>query len=141
MMRTALLLTLLSVTAIAQSGGPATATFEGSPAVVLANNRSSLTLLVKGGTMASIVLADDPEKLNPPSNPVRMKREQGRAATPSSSAGHFVCVAGSMVYMFSPTCAALVDRLTHHAEIIRSEGESYRHREAELTQKKRRTSP
>jgi hypothetical protein len=37
--------------------------------------------------------------------------------------------------------AALVDRLTHHAEIIRLEGESYRHREAELTQKKRRTSP
>jgi DNA replication protein DnaC len=40
------------------------------------------------------------------------------------------------------SCAvALVDRLTHHAEIIRLEGESYRHREAELTQKKRRTSP
>lgn len=39
------------------------------------------------------------------------------------------------------SCAvALVDRLTHHAEIIRLEGESYRHREAELTQKKRRTS-
>ena len=40
------------------------------------------------------------------------------------------------------SCAvALVDRLTHHAEIIRVEGESYRHREAELTQKKRRASP
>ena len=40
------------------------------------------------------------------------------------------------------SCAvALVDRLTHHAEIIRLEGESYRHREAELTQKKRRASP
>jgi DNA replication protein DnaC len=40
------------------------------------------------------------------------------------------------------SCAvALVDRLTHHAEIIRLDGESYRHREAELTQKKRRTSP
>ncbi len=40
------------------------------------------------------------------------------------------------------SCAvALVDRLTHHAEIIRLEGDSYRHREAELTQKKRRTSP
>jgi DNA replication protein DnaC len=40
------------------------------------------------------------------------------------------------------SCAvALVDRLTHHAEIIRLEGESYRHREAELTQKKRRSSP
>jgi DNA replication protein DnaC len=40
------------------------------------------------------------------------------------------------------SCAvALVDRLTHHAEIIRLDGESYRHREAELTQKKRRASP
>jgi DNA replication protein DnaC len=40
------------------------------------------------------------------------------------------------------SCAvALIDRLTHHAEIIRIEGDSYRHREAELTQKKRRASP
>ena len=39
-------------------------------------------------------------------------------------------------------CAvALIDRLTHHAEIIPIEGESYRKREADLTQKKRRGSP
>jgi hypothetical protein len=39
------------------------------------------------------------------------------------------------------SCAvALIDRLTHHAETIRIEGESYRHREAELTQKKHRSS-
>jgi DNA replication protein DnaC len=36
-------------------------------------------------------------------------------------------------------CAvALIDRLTHHAEIISIEGESYRKREAERTQKARR---
>ena len=36
-------------------------------------------------------------------------------------------------------CAtALIDRLTHHAEIIPIEGESYRKREAELAQKARR---
>ena len=36
-------------------------------------------------------------------------------------------------------CAtALIDRLTHHAEIIRIEGESYRVREAELADKARR---
>jgi DNA replication protein DnaC len=35
-------------------------------------------------------------------------------------------------------CAvALVDRLTHHAEIVSIEGESYRKREAELAQKKK----
>jgi DNA replication protein DnaC len=36
------------------------------------------------------------------------------------------------------SCAvALIDRLTHDAEIIPIEGESYRKREAELTHKKR----
>jgi len=38
------------------------------------------------------------------------------------------------------SCAvALIDRLTHHAEIIPIEGESYRKREADLAQKKRRS--
>ena len=37
------------------------------------------------------------------------------------------------------SCAvALIDRLTHHAEILTIEGESYRKREAELAQKARR---
>jgi len=43
------------------------------------------------------------------------------------------------------SCAVdLIDRLTrltHHAEIILIEGESYRKREAELAQKKRRAAP
>jgi DNA replication protein DnaC len=33
---------------------------------------------------------------------------------------------------------ALIDRLTHHAEILKITGESYRAREAELAQKARR---
>jgi len=36
---------------------------------------------------------------------------------------------------------ALVDRLTHHAEIITIAGESYRRREAEAAQKARRVKP
>jgi len=36
---------------------------------------------------------------------------------------------------------ALIDRLTHHAEIIAISGESYRRREAEATQKARRGKP
>ena len=37
-------------------------------------------------------------------------------------------------------CAvALIDRLTHHAEIIAMEGESYRKRDAERAQKSRRS--
>jgi DNA replication protein DnaC len=40
------------------------------------------------------------------------------------------------------TCAtALIDRLTHHCEILRIEGQSYRRREAELAQKARRRAP
>ena len=39
------------------------------------------------------------------------------------------------------SCAvALIDRLTHHAEILTIEGESYRKREAELAQKARRAA-
>jgi len=39
------------------------------------------------------------------------------------------------------SCAvALIDRLTHHAEIVVIEGDSYRKREAELSQKQRRTN-
>ena len=37
------------------------------------------------------------------------------------------------------SCAvALIDRLTHHAEIVSIEGESYRKREAERSQKSKR---
>jgi len=39
----------------------------------------------------------------------------------------------------SPSAVALIDRLTHHAEIIAIDGESYRKREAERTQKSRRS--
>ena len=39
------------------------------------------------------------------------------------------------------SCAvALIDRLTHHVEIIPIEGDSYRRRDAEITHKSRRSS-
>ncbi len=87
---------LLASTALA--GAPAgtlpATTFEGSPALVLANDKLALTILSQGGTFASLVLADDPERLNPLWNPVRVNRELGRDAPPTSTAGHFVCVDG-----------------------------------------------
>lgn len=88
------MLLLLSAAAVTQTDSLPAKTFEGSPAFVLANDRLEVTLLAQGGTIASLVLADDPERLNPLWNPVRMNRELGRDASPTSVAGHFVCVDG-----------------------------------------------
>jgi hypothetical protein len=49
---------------------------------------------VKGGTLASIVLKDDPEELNPLWNPMRMARELGQSPHFDGGAGIFVCVDG-----------------------------------------------
>ena len=68
--------------------------FEGFPAVTLSNDKLELTLMVKGGTLASIVLHDDPEKLSPLWNPMRMMRELGRTPSFDGGAGLFVCVDG-----------------------------------------------
>ena len=81
--------------AIAQTGGfQMNGTYEGMPSVRLANDKMALTVLVQGSTIADLTLADDPEKLSPFWNPVRMARELGRIAQPGGSFGHFVCVDG-----------------------------------------------
>lgn len=48
----------------------------------------------QGSTLASVTLTDDPEKLSPLWNPMRMARELGRPAAYDGGAGHFVCVDG-----------------------------------------------
>jgi DNA replication protein DnaC len=53
---------------------------------------------------------------------------------------NLVFKAWNTVFPNASCAVALIDRLTHHAEVIPIEGESYRHREAELTQRKRRSS-
>ncbi len=68
--------------------------FEGNPAVVLANSKLELTITKKGSTLASVILADDPEKLSPMWNPIRNAREMGRTAKFDGGAGLFVCVDG-----------------------------------------------
>src|SRR2546429_5775797 len=50
-----------------------------------------LTVLPKGSTFASVVLSDDPEKLSPLWNPMRMAREVGEKNTFDSALGHFIC--------------------------------------------------
>jgi hypothetical protein len=72
---------------------PKKISFEGRPAVALANDKLSLTILLDGGAFAEIVLADDPERLNPLWNPARLAREGAQAFDPAST-GHFVCVDG-----------------------------------------------
>ena len=69
------------------------ATFEERRGLVLANDRIELTVLTQGGSMANLVLRDDPELLSPLWNPMRMAREAGRKTTESGT-GHFVCVDG-----------------------------------------------
>jgi hypothetical protein len=70
------------------------ATFEERPALVLANDKLELTVLTRGGAMASLVLREDPEKMNPLWDPSRLARELGQKPSFGSSTGHFVCVDG-----------------------------------------------
>lgn len=69
-------------------------TFEGFPSIELANSKVSLTVTRRGATMARFVLQDDPGKLNPMWEPVRMARELGQEQRRGGVGGHFVCVDG-----------------------------------------------
>ena len=83
---------LLVLTAAAQQ--PQKKEFEGHPGFVLANGALELTVLERGSTLASVVLADDAGKLSPLWNPTRMAREAGEKNVFDSATGHFVCVDG-----------------------------------------------
>lgn len=85
---------LLGAMGAAQSSTFERSTFEGYPSVTLTSDKVKLTLMVKGSTLASIVLQDDPEKLNPLWNPMRMARELGQSPHFDGGAGVFVCVDG-----------------------------------------------
>ncbi len=87
-------------------------TFEGFPAVVLSSSKLSLTIMIKGSTLASLTLSDDREKLSPLWNPMRMARELGRPVTYDGGAGHFVCVDG----FGSPSAEERAAGLPFHGE-------------------------
>src|SRR5215469_6373155 len=78
----------------AQTSQPVKTTFEEQPALLVTNSTLELTVLPRGGTFASLVLMDDPEKLSPLWNPIRLAREAGEKNTFESSQGHFICVDG-----------------------------------------------
>src|SRR5688572_27783538 len=75
--------------------------FEERPGILLSNDKMSLTVLPEGGAMVQVALADDPEKINPLWNPIRVAREAGQSRPANFYRGHFVCVDG-----FGPVSAA-----------------------------------
>ena len=84
---------IMITTAFAQSQPPKT-TFEDLPGFLLSNGTLELTVLSTGSTFARLVLADDPEKLSPLWDPIRMAREAGEKNDFGGAMGHFICVDG-----------------------------------------------
>src|SRR5215467_11412403 len=88
-MRLPLIVLLLSTAAWSQD-----ATFEGHPAIQLSNDKLELLVLKQGASVASVILRDDPAKLNPLWQPARMAREVNGRSTFNSGTGQFLCVDG-----------------------------------------------
>lgn len=114
-MRRLTLLLCISLAAFAQRTGPPETTFEGRPGVLLSNGRLELTVLLRGATFARLALADNPERLSPLWEPIRMARELGQPPTFGDGLGHFVCVDG-----FGPVSAE------EQAAGLRGHGEAHR---------------
>jgi hypothetical protein len=93
-MRRLLIILIASVAVAPSQGGPQDATFEGQPSVTLSNDKLQMTVMVRGSSIASLIMTDDAGKLSPYWNPARLAREQGRTARDTGSLGHFVCVDG-----------------------------------------------
>ncbi len=70
------------------------ATFEGHPAIALANDKLEILVLKQGASVASVILRDDPAKLNPLWEPARMSREVSGRSNFNSGTGQFLCVDG-----------------------------------------------
>jgi hypothetical protein len=90
-----LCLAVLAAVATAQTPFHKTAEFEQQPALNIANDKLELTLSAQGAALVNLILRDDPDKLSPLWNPIRMARELGQAnRSRIGSMGHFVCVDG-----------------------------------------------
>jgi hypothetical protein len=89
--RAVLLCFCITFTAVAQQQDTV---FEDRPALVLSNDKVSLTVITEGGAMAQILLADDKDKINPIWNPYWIARQAGLSRPTSFFRGHFVCLDG-----------------------------------------------
>lgn len=76
-----------------------TLSYEGRPAILLANDKLELTVLPKGGAFVRLILKEDTQKISPIWDPLRYARETGQDGF-GDSVGHFLCVDG-----FGPTSA------------------------------------
>src|SRR5439155_22412009 len=88
------LLGLLASSALAQTDFLKKGTFEGAGSVTLSNGALEMTILNQGATLANLAMVDDPGKLSPLWNPMRMAKELGNPGTFNGTAGHFVSVDG-----------------------------------------------
>jgi len=79
---------LFFTTALIVAQAPSPTNFGGQPGTLLSNGKLQLVVLTKGGSIASVMMADDPEKLNP------MWNTTGRAGEFNGINGHFVAVDG-----------------------------------------------
>src|SRR5882724_8426922 len=85
----------LATLANAQTPFHKTAEFEQQPALTIANDKLELTLSAQGAALVNLILRDDPEKLSPLWNPIRMARELGQTSRSRiGTMGHFICVDG-----------------------------------------------
>ena len=87
-------LTIAAAFVLAALALGATVTFENRPAVVIGNNKVVFTVLPQGTTIASVILREDVNVLNPLWNPVRMARELGQTSPNGTGFGHFLCLDG-----------------------------------------------
>lgn len=91
--------------------------YRGRNAVRLANGSIELVVLKAGGSLVSVTLADDPERVNPMWDSLRADREQGRPERLTGGIGHFVCVDG----FGQPSAAERAAGMAGHGEAHRLE--------------------
>lgn len=96
-------------------------TYEGKPALKLANDRLEILILPTGGTIASVVRTEDAARLNPLWNP-----QPNRGG---SGIGHFLCLDG----FGSPSAEEKAAGLPGHGEAVRQEFSTEAHTPDGLT--------
>ena len=79
---------LFCTAALILAQAPSPAKFGNQAGTLLSNGKLELIVLTKGGSVASVVMSDDPEKLNP------MWNTTGRGGDFNGINGHFVAVDG-----------------------------------------------